>query len=330
MADYYPESEGFASYTDSYAPEDFALAQFDAEQANQLPFTIEPTGWDGIGPITYDPKYDEPNPLNTLPGITEDDLKKAGIDLPSDGSMSVDGVLGKLKSVAEALGLTKGGNYDWKKAGIDLPSDGSMSVDGVLGKLKSVAEALGLTKGGNYDWKKILGLGAAGLTAYDTLNRKEVPVKTIQQLSAGMPSNTPPGFSQGALTAMQKPMLAGNELARQASADMPTPIRPGVQGYAEGGEVYGPLSQTADQLVGLVQGAGGGQDDMVEARLSPGEYVFDSESVSMLGDGDNAAGARKLDELRAAMREHKRSAPPGEIAPRSLGPLSYMNGGLNA
>jgi hypothetical protein len=291
MADYYPESEGFASYTDSYAPEDFALAQFDAEQANQLPFTIEPTGWDGIGPITYDPKYDEPNPLNTLPGITEDDLKKAGIDLPSDGSMSVDGVLGKLKSVAEALGLTKGGNYDWKK---------------------------------------ILGLGAAGLTAYDTLNRKEVPVKTIQQLSAGMPSNTPPGFSQGALTAMQKPMLAGNELARQASADMPTPIRPGVQGYAEGGEVYGPLSQTADQLVGLVQGAGGGQDDMVEARLSPGEYVFDSESVSMLGDGDNAAGARKLDELRAAMREHKRSAPPGEIAPRSLGPLSYMNGGLNA
>ena len=110
---------------------------------------------------------------------------------------------------------------------------------------------------------------------------------------------------------------------------MPSPIRPGVRGYAEGGEVYGPLSQAVEQTVGLVQGAGGGQDDMVEARLSPGEYVFDAESASMLGDGDNAAGARKLDELREAMRAHKRSAPPDEIAPKAEGPLSYMTGGLN-
>lgn len=278
MADYYPESEGFASGFDNYTPEDFALAQFDTEQASQPSFAIDGTGWDGIGPFVYDPKYDEKNPFDL------------GLDVP--------------KSEGLPNGLT-----------ID-PS--------VMSTLKEVAKTLGLTKPGSndYDWAKLLGLGAAGLTAYDTLNRKEVPVKTAQQLASSLPSNTPTG-------PLASTMLAGNQLSRQASADMPSPIRPGVRGYAEGGEVYGPLSQSAEQTVGLVQGAGGGQDDMIEARLSPGEYVFDAESVSMLGDGDNAAGARKLDELRAAMRAHKRSAPPDEIAPKSEGPLSYMTGGLN-
>lgn len=187
-------------------------------------------------------------------------------------------------------------------------------------KLDEIAKALGLTKeDGAYDWGKIIGLGAAGLTLNDSH-----PVKTIAQLQAGMPSNTP-----GALSTVQTPMRAGNQLQRQYAADMSSPVKPG---YADGGEVDGPLSQTFDssQTQGYVgAGEGGGQDDMIDARLSPGEYVFDAESVSMLGDGDNAAGARKLDELREAMRAHKRSAPDDEIAPRSKGPLSYMNGGLN-
>lgn len=217
----------------------------------------------------------------------------------------------------ESLGIFGGG-----VTAKDLPS--ILEGGGVLDNIKRVADTLGLTnKDGSYDWKKIIGLGAAGITAYDTLNRKQVPVKTVSELVGQLPSNTPPGFTPGALTAMQVPLKAGNQLQRQSAADMPSALVPGVRTYADGGEVEGPLSQ------GYVTGDGGGQDDLVEARLSPGEYVFDAESVSMLGDGDNAAGARKLDELRAAMRAHKRSASPDEIAPRSLGPLSYMKGGLN-
>lgn len=82
-------------------------------------------------------------------------------------------------------------------------------------------------------------------------------------------------------------------------------------------------------MVGFVAGEGGGQDDLVEARLSPGEYVFDAESVSMLGDGNNEEGARKLDELRQKLRAEKRAAPSGKIAPPAKGALSYIKGGLN-
>ena len=219
-----------------------------------------------------------------------------------------------------------------------MPTSSESGSSDWQSKIKSIAESLGLTKkgDGSYDWNKIIGLGAAGLTAYDTLNQTTQPVKTTAQLLAGMPSNTPAGFSAGALSAMARPMQAGNQLARQYAADMPSSVRPGGRGYAEGGEVEdmgtGALTQTFDssQTQGFVgAGEGGGQDDMIDARLSPGEYVFDAESVSMLGDGDNAAGARKLDELREAMRAHKRSAPADEIAPKSRGPLSYMKGGLN-
>jgi hypothetical protein len=38
------------------------------------------------------------------------------------------------------------------------------------------------------------------------------------------------------------------------------------------------------------------------ARLSSGEFVFDAATVAAFGDGNNAAGARKLDKLRKAIR----------------------------
>lgn len=88
----------------------------------------------------------------------------------------------------------------------------------------------------------------------------------------------------------------------------------------------GALSQVATSP-GIVRGEGGGQDDMVNARLSPGEYIFDADSVSALGDGDTEAGAKQLDNLRMSLREHKRSASPENIPPMAKSPMQYMNGG---
>lgn len=101
--------------------------------------------------------------------------------------------------------------------------------------------------------------------------------------------------------------------------------------FAEGGDVMmeeeapvegaGGLSQS-EPFVGYVRGADGGQSDLIDARLSPGEYVFDAETVSMIGDGNNEAGAAILDEERARIREAKRAAPADEIPPT----MAQING----
>lgn len=78
---------------------------------------------------------------------------------------------------------------------------------------------------------------------------------------------------------------------------------------------------------GLIRGDSGGQDDKVQVNVSPGEYVFDAESVSALGDGSSEAGAKKLDEMRYNLRQHKRSAKPDEIAPKAHSIEVYIAGG---
>lgn len=89
---------------------------------------------------------------------------------------------------------------------------------------------------------------------------------------------------------------------------------------ATGGATAGPLAR-------LARGAGTGRDDTINARLSDGEYVMDAETVAMLGDGSTQAGAKKLDEMRAALRKHKGSAlAKGKFSPNAKSPLAYLKG----
>lgn len=104
-------------------------------------------------------------------------------------------------------------------------------------------------------------------------------------------------------------------------------------GLATGGGVHGPACgcQTCGGQVyaegsSVVAGDAKGQDDTVHARLSPGEYVWDADVVSALGDGNNAAGAKMLDEMRARIRTHKRSAPSDKIPPKAHAPEAYLRG----
>jgi hypothetical protein len=94
---------------------------------------------------------------------------------------------------------------------------------------------------------------------------------------------------------------------------MPSPLMAAAGGVPHKGSHY-------------VQGAGGGQDDLIDARLADGEYVFDADIVSALGDGSNKEGAKKLDAMREAIRKHKRSAPNDKIPPKAKSPLSYLKG----
>lgn len=73
-----------------------------------------------------------------------------------------------------------------------------------------------------------------------------------------------------------------------------------------------------------VQGEGGGQDDLIPAKLADGEYVFDAEIVAALGDGSNKEGAKILDKFREEIRKHKRSGSKKTIPPKAKSPLAYL------
>ena len=75
----------------------------------------------------------------------------------------------------------------------------------------------------------------------------------------------------------------------------------------------------------FAQGAGSGRADTIDAKLSDGEYVIDAETVAMLGDGSNKAGAMRLDAMRQNIRSHKGKAlSKGKFSPNAKSPLAYL------
>jgi hypothetical protein len=74
-----------------------------------------------------------------------------------------------------------------------------------------------------------------------------------------------------------------------------------------------------------VKGDGHGREDRIPALLSDGEYVFDAETVSMLGDGSSDAGAKKLDQMREQIRKHKAGGlARGRMSPDAKDPSRYL------
>lgn len=98
-------------------------------------------------------------------------------------------------------------------------------------------------------------------------------------------------------------------------------------GMAQGGH-YNTGHQGALSAVSrFARGAGSGRDDLIDAKLSDGEYVMDAETVSMLGDGSSKEGARRLEEMRKNIRQHKgKTLAKGKFSPNAKSPLSYLKG----
>lgn len=116
--------------------------------------------------------------------------------------------------------------------------------------------------------------------------------------------------SQDRLNAMNRAL--GNVSYTMAMGGYAT----GGDDYAMGGYPHGGLS--------YIDGDSGGQEDNHNAHLSHGEYVFDADVVAALGDGNSKAGARKLDQMRENIRQHKRSAPKKSIPPKAKDPMKYL------
>ncbi len=109
-------------------------------------------------------------------------------------------------------------------------------------------------------------------------------------------------------------------------------------GYARGGHIG--LSSNAHAILkhigrmarggipdeGSVSGPGGGQDDLIDAKLSSGEHIVTSREISALGDGDNAEGQRRMYSLRKQILQkggYKNTNPHAQTKPvRGIGALT--------
>ena len=77
------------------------------------------------------------------------------------------------------------------------------------------------------------------------------------------------------------------------------------------------------QKEGLIQGQGGGMDDMIPGMIgdqqpvavSPGEFIVPGDVVSGLGDGDSSAGAAELDAMMDGGVRMERTGTTRQPAP---------------
>lgn len=91
----------------------------------------------------------------------------------------------------------------------------------------------------------------------------------------------------------------------------PAAFRKRFRGYAKGG----------------VAGKGDGRSDSIPAVLSDGEYVVDAETVALLGNGSNKAGAKAMDRFRVNIRKHKGAGlAKGRFSVAAKAPDAYLKG----
>lgn len=229
------------------------------------------------------------------------------------------------------------------------------AIPQTAGALQGVLRSIGIKQdaGGNIDWSNPQTLNAlaklviGGSQIMGALSNSKTPqgYKTAAQLRAEIqgPLNNWTPTQQASADRFFNGAPLGSNRQRIYAADMVNPIVAG-KGYAMGGPVGGmrmgalagmtnrPAPQQGARhfasggALGYVMANGGGQDDDVNARLSGGEYVLDADSVAALGDGNNAAGAQRLDQMRHNLRTHKRSAPPDKIPPKAKPVEHYMKG----
>lgn len=210
-----------------------------------------------------------------------------------------------------------------------------LSPEDVYGTISSFADTGGSLAA--FERENLLNPGV-GQAYYDTaLNyakQQGLPSPFLPSVSQSQAPYYQYGFNPG--QAMYQRDIGGQSIVNPISAYLtqiynqraPATGTTDTTGMARGGSVqgFGGLGQLKLRGERYLRGGGGGQADDVPARLSDGEYVMDADVVSALGDGNNEAGARKLDQMRAKIRQHKRSAPASKIPPKAKHPEKYLKG----
>jgi hypothetical protein len=111
---------------------------------------------------------------------------------------------------------------------------------------------------------------------------------------------------------------------------LPQPITTPIPEEPRGPSMYAPEVDDMRFARGgfAVEGAGDGRDDKIPALLSDGEYVIDAETVALLGNGSNKAGAKLLDSFRVKVRKQKgKKLARGKFSDNAKRPEHYLAGG---
>jgi hypothetical protein len=111
---------------------------------------------------------------------------------------------------------------------------------------------------------------------------------------------------------------------------LPQPITTPIPDEPRGPSMYAPEVDDMRFARGgfAVEGAGDGRDDKIPALLSDGEYVIDAETVALLGNGSNKAGAKLLDSFRVKVRKQKgKKLARGKFSDNAKRPEHYLAGG---
>jgi hypothetical protein len=261
--------------------------------------------------------------------LMKQDLLPADMQTPATADINAKDVLQNLNRARQLAGLANGagGAGGLPAGGIPdlsglgsgaLPAAGATAGAGALSKISPQTLYTGNPTEKPFEIQKVEGFHPqAG----------QIDQKVLSDIiSGGAKSNGSYGVAQSYPVSNPNPLPS---LSLDSSGD--------IKGFAMGGGVddnswmYEHPTHVAEFKTGTtghhVQGAGDGQSDDIPAMLADGEYVFDSDTVSALGNGSNKAGAGVLDKFREALREHKRSAPTDKIPPKAA-PLTYLKQAL--
>lgn len=161
---------------------------------------------------------------------------------------------------------------------------------------------------------------------FSFFNPNAIPsTSPVGALGPGGAGTEPIPVGSGTSAMMRRAMLTGQGWTYDEGSQMLYP--PGYYNPQSAQVALGGLVQKY-QAGGHVRGPGTGRSDDIPAVLSDGEYVIDSESVALLGDGSTDAGARRLDEMRENLRKHKsKKLAKGGFSDDAKKPERYMQEG---
>jgi hypothetical protein len=177
---------------------------------------------------------------------------------------------------------------------------------------------------GGIDWGKAALLGGGALAVGSMLSAPKEAQAAVSQLSPQQQEYFTKPSVQWDWNKMQNDANRNNQGLYDYMAQNWNKVSSGAYnqaGYAAGGAL--------GNIARFARGAGSGRDDTIDAKLSDGEYVIDAETVALLGDGSNKAGAKMLDKMRSEIRAQKGKAlAKGKISPNARSPLAYLKGAM--